>query len=135
MSGPPKTPLLTVDCVVFDAAGALLLIERRHEPFKGCYALPGGFVDVGETVEQAALRELKEETGASGRVVRLIGVYSDPTRDPRGHTVSAAFVVEWDGTAVNGGDDAASAAFVPDWRDKRLAFDHAKIVADALKGA
>ncbi len=109
MSGPPKTPLLTVDCVVFDAAGALLLIERGHEPFKGCYALPGGFVDVGETVEEAALRELKEETGASGRVMRLIGVYSEPSRDPRGHTVSAAFVVEWDGAPVSGGDDAASA--------------------------
>lgn len=135
MKGPPKTPLLTVDCVVFDASGALLLIERGHEPFKGCYALPGGFVDVGETVEQAALRELKEETGASGRVVRLIGVYSDPGRDPRRHTVSAAFVVEWDGGAVSGGDDAASAAFVSDWREKQLAFDHAKIVADALKGA
>lgn len=133
MSGPPKTPLLSVDCVVFDANGALLLIERGHEPFKGCYALPGGFVDVGETVEQAALRELKEETGASGRVARLIGVYSEPLRDPRGHTVSVAFLVEWDGAAVRGGDDAASAAFVRDWRGKRLAFDHARIVADALK--
>ena len=135
MSGPPKTPLLTVDCVVFDESGALVLIERGHEPFKGCFALPGGVVDVGETVEQAALRELKEETGASGRVVRLIGVYSEPSRDPRGHTVSAAFVVEWDGTAVSGGDDAASAAFVRDWREKRLAFDHAKIVADAERGS
>lgn len=133
MKGPPKTPLLTVDCVVFNAAGALLLIERGHEPFKGCYALPGGFVDVGETVEAAALRELKEETGASGRVVRLVGVYSDPGRDPRGHTVSVALLVEWDGAAVRGGDDAASAAFVSDWREKALAFDHAKIVADALK--
>lgn len=133
MTGAPKTPLLTVDCVVFDASGALLLIERGHEPFKGFYALPGGFVDVGETVEEAALRELKEETGASGRVVRLVGVYSDPARDPRGHTVSVAFVVEWDGAAVRGGDDAASAAFVKDWREKRLAFDHAKIVADALR--
>jgi 8-oxo-dGTP diphosphatase len=133
VSGAPKTPLLTVDCVVFDASGALLLIERGHEPFKGCYALPGGFVDVGETVEQAALRELKEETGASGRVVRLIGVYSEPSRDPRGHNVSAALLVEWDGSAVSGGDDAASAAFVSDWREKTLAFDHAQIVADALR--
>jgi 8-oxo-dGTP diphosphatase len=84
-------------------------------------------------VQEAALRELKEETGSSGHVVRLIGVYSEPSRDPRGHNVSAAFLVEWDGSAVSGGDDAASAAFVSDWREKTLAFDHAQIVADALR--
>jgi 8-oxo-dGTP diphosphatase len=130
----PKTPLLTVDCVVFDRDDRLLLIRRGHAPFKGRYALPGGFVDVGETVEQAALRELHEETGVEGKIVRLIGVYSDPKRDPRGHTVSTAFLVRPRSTKVRGGDDAASAAFVADWRGRKLAFDHNTILADALRG-
>lgn len=133
MKGAPKTPLLTVDCVVFDRSDRLLLIKRKHPPFKGRYALPGGFVDVGETAEAAALRELKEETGIGGKVVRLIGVYSDPKRDPRGHMVSAAFLVRPRSVKVVGGDDAAVAAFVDDWRSQKLAFDHARILADALK--
>jgi 8-oxo-dGTP diphosphatase len=128
----PKTPLLTVDCVVFDRADRLLLVRRAKPPFKGGYALPGGFVEIGETVEQAALRELHEETGIAGKIIRLIGVYSDPKRDPRGHSVSCAFLVRPGAGKVEGGDDAASAKFVEDWRDVRLAFDHAKIVADAL---
>lgn len=128
----PPTPALTVDCVVFEANRALLLIRRGHEPFKGQHALPGGFVDLGETVEAAALRELKEETGLDGRIVKLIGIYSDPARDPRGHSVSIAFLVEAHG-APQGGDDAAHAAFVRDWQGQALAFDHDRIVADALK--
>jgi len=133
LRGPPKTPLLTVDCVVFDRAGRLLLIKRAHPPFKGKYALPGGFVDVGETVEAAALRELKEETGVGGKVVRLIGVYSDPKRDPRGHTVSCAFLVRPRSTRVLGGDDAASAEWVADWRSAKLAFDHNTIARAAIR--
>ena len=129
----PKTPLLTVDCVVFDRHDRLLLNQRRNPPFSGAHALPGGFVDVGETVEQAALRELHEEAGIEGKILRLIGVYSDPKRDPRGHTVSTAFLVRAKSSKVAGGDDAASAAFIDDWRKLKLAFDHAKIVADALK--
>lgn len=129
----PKTPLLTVDCVVFDRAGRLLLIKRANPPFKGVYALPGGFVDVGETVEQAALRELHEETGIAGKSVKLIGVYSDPKRDPRGHSVSCAFLVRPKLMHVSGGDDAASAAFVSNWKKAKLAFDHNAILADALK--
>lgn len=127
----PKTPKLTADCVVFDRDGRLLLIRRRHAPFKDRYALPGGFVEIGETVEAAALRELREETGIEGRIVRLIGVYSDPKRDPRGHTVSTAFLIRPRSTKVQGGDDAESAAFVADWRGLKLAFDHNAIVADA----
>lgn len=128
----PAGPALTVDCVVFDEAGRLLLIERGHQPFEGQYALPGGFVDVGETVEAAALRELKEETGLDGRLISLIGVYSDPSRDPRGHTVAVAFLIETEGEP-HAGDDAASAAFVADWRTQKLAFDHNQIVKDALE--
>lgn len=128
----PKSPALTVDCVVFDGEDRLLLIRRARAPFADRYALPGGFVEVGETVEAAALRELKEETGLEGRIVRLIGVYSAPNRDPRGHTVGVAFLVASDG-APRAGDDAAAAAFMADWRALSYAFDHARIIADARK--
>jgi 8-oxo-dGTP diphosphatase len=133
MTGAPVTPALTVDCVVFDTDDRLLLIRRAHEPFTDRYALPGGFVDVGETVEAAALRELKEETGVDGAIAGLIGVYSDPERDPRGHNVSVAFLVTPSGGSAHAGDDAAAAAFMANWRDLSYAFDHALIIADARK--
>lgn len=129
----PKTPLLTVDCVVVDAAGRVLMIRRKNPPFKGRYALPGGFVDVGETVEAAARRELFEETAVRARKLTLVGVYSDPKRDPRGHTCSAAFVARVGRAKATAGDDAASVAWIADPRRMRLAFDHGKIVADALR--
>lgn len=88
---PPKTPLLTVDCVVLNPRGEVLLIERKNEPFRGHFALPGGFVDIGETVEDACRRELMEETGVKAGKLTLVGVYSDPNRDPRGHTASVVF--------------------------------------------
>jgi 8-oxo-dGTP diphosphatase len=88
----PRTPALTVDCVAIDGERRLLLIRRKNPPHAGKYALPGGFVDVGETVEDACRRELMEETGIkAGRLV-LIGVYSNPGRDPRRHTCSVAFL-------------------------------------------
>jgi len=118
---------------VFDRDGRLLLIRRANAPFKDKWALPGGFVDYGERVEDAALRELKEETGVEGRIAALIGVYSAPKRDPRGHSVSIAFLVRPRSNKVRGADDASDAAFVAGWREARLAFDHADIVADALK--
>ncbi len=129
----PRSPGLTVDCVVFDESDRLLLIRRRNEPYKDGYALPGGFVEVGETVEAAALRELKEETGIGGRIEQLVGVYSDPARDPRAHNVSTAFLVSAIDLTPKAGDDAAAAEFVSDWRSVSFAFDHAKIVADARK--
>ena len=76
---PPKTPLLTVDCVVLNPRGEVLLIQRRNEPFKGHYALPGGFVDIGETVEDACRRELLEETGVKAGRLRLVGVTQLPS--------------------------------------------------------
>ena len=88
----PKTPALTTDCVLFDAGGRVLLIRRGHDPFKGAYALPGGFVDIGETVEEACRRELREEAGIEVGDLTLVGVYSDPRRDPRGHTSTVAFM-------------------------------------------
>jgi 8-oxo-dGTP diphosphatase len=128
---PKKQPHLAVDAVVFDINDRLLLIRRGHPPFKGRFALPGGFVEYGETLEAAAARELREETGLKARSCRLIGVYSDPKRDPRGHTVSAAYLMTVDRAAPSAGDDAAAAEFIADWREKKLAFDHDRIVADA----
>jgi 8-oxo-dGTP diphosphatase len=132
MSRSYTGPALAVDCVVRDGAGRLLLVRRGREPFKGRYALPGGFVEAGERVEAAALRELREETGIVGQIERLIGVYSDPGRDPRGPVVSIAFLVTPATDLATGGDDAEDAAFVADWKTTDLAFDHARIVADAL---
>lgn len=129
----PRTPALTTDCAVFDARGRVLLIRRRNPPFEGRYALPGGFVDVGETVEDACRRELKEETGLKVGALRLIGVYSEPERDPRGHTCSIAFLARIDSAEPKAGDDAAAAEWVKDWRSLALAFDHAQILADAEK--
>ena len=132
--GFPATPALTVDCVVFDLNGRVLLIRRGNEPFKGQYALPGGFVDVGEAVEDGCRRELREETGLSVGDLYLLGLYSDPARDPRGHTASAAFLAQLIAPADPvAGDDAAAAEWVENWRGEQLAFDHTQILADAEK--
>ena len=128
----PKTPLLTTDCVICDSDGRVLLIRRANEPFRGAYALPGGFVDIGETVEAACRREVLEEAGIAIAELRLVGVYSDPRRDPRGHTVSVAYLAHLpDAPNPKAGSDAAAAEWVKDWRELNLAFDHAKIIADA----
>ena len=128
----PKTPALTTDCVIFDDEGRVLLIRRGNPPFKGAYALPGGFVDIGETVEAACRREVREEVGIEIEGLELIGVYSDPSRDPRGHTVSTVFLARpVAGATPQAGDDAAAVEWVGDWRSVELAFDHARILADA----
>jgi 8-oxo-dGTP diphosphatase len=128
----PPTPALTTDAVIFDGRGRVLLIRRANAPFEGQYALPGGFVDVGETVEQACRRELEEEAGITVGRLDLVGVYSDPSRDPRGHTCSVAFLGRVADTVMpQAGDDAATAEWVSDWRGLRLAFDHAQILRDA----
>lgn len=129
----PVTPLLTVDCVVVDAHGRVLLIRRKNAPYAGTYALPGGFVDVGETVEAACRRELMEETGVKAGRLRLVGVYSDPSRDPRGHTASVVFATRVRSAKAVAGDDAADVAWVKNWRKEQLAFDHAKVLRDAMK--
>jgi len=132
---PPKTPLLSTDCVVFNPRGEVLLIQRKNPPFQGQFALPGGFVDVGETVEDACRRELMEETGVKAGRLTLVGVYSDPKRDPRGHTASVVFMTRVRSSKVEAGDDAASAQWIESWRRLPLAFDHAKILADAARMA
>ncbi len=133
-----KLPILTVDACIFDTRGALLLVQRRYPPFEGQWALPGGLVDANETVEQAVIRELGEETGFSRHWqeddhLKLLRLYSDPGRDPRGHYISAAFYgfVE-PNIAVTGGDDAAAAEWHMGWRGMDLAFDHSKIARDCF---
>ncbi len=126
-----KQPSLTVDCVVFDPTDRLLLIRRRNPPFQGQYALPGGFVEYGETTEQAAARELLEETGLVAVKLKLIGVYSDPWRDPRQHVISIAYLVGVTHYNPQAGDDAAEAKFLK-YTDLPLAFDHNLIVTEGL---
>lgn len=128
---------VTVDLVVVtaDAAPRVLLIRRKHDPFAGCWALPGGFIDMDETLEASARRELKEETGLKvGKIVRL-GVFGDPGRDPRGRTITVAYLVRVDANKVKprADDDAAEVDWFSLRRPPRLAFDHAKILAEARK--
>jgi 8-oxo-dGTP diphosphatase len=128
----PKTPLLTTDCVARDVEGRILLVRRKNPPFKGAFALPGGFVEIGETVEAACRREVLEETGITIGELHLIGAYSDPGRDPRGHTVSIAYLTLLpEAPRPRAGSDAEDAMWVSDWRKLDLAFDHARIIADA----
>jgi 8-oxo-dGTP diphosphatase len=130
----PKCPLLTVDAVIF-TDGRYVLIKRKNPPFQGKWALPGGFVEIGETVENAAVREAKEETGLDIELVSLMGVYSDPARDPRGHTVSVVYIARAIGGSLQGDTDAAEAAlFLPDHKAE-LAFDHAAIISHAFEAA
>lgn len=134
MTDHPR-PAMTVD-IVARHAGRLLLIQRANDPFAGRWALPGGFVDEGETVEAAAVRELREETGleVAEADLRLVGVFSAPGRDPRGWMISAAFAIDLPAEpAAVAGDDAAEAElFAEDALPRPLAFDHDEIVDRAL---
>ena len=139
-------PAVTADCIVItkETEPKVLLIERGDEPFKGCWAFPGGFMDMDETTEQCAIRELEEETGLKVSKVYQIGAYSKVDRDPRGRTVTVAYLAIIDAPiAVKGQDDAAKAQWFPlsAFLDKpsgiaerpELAFDHDEILPDAVK--
>ena len=123
MAGP-ETPKLMVDVVVPSEDGRVLLIRRASDPYEGQWALPGGFVEVGETLEAAAAREAEEETGLKVEIVRLVGVYSAPDRDPRGHNVSCAYLARSTEGEPSAASDAAEASFL----------DPEKIISDALSG-
>ncbi|MFX1328237.1 MAG: NUDIX domain-containing protein [Promethearchaeota archaeon] len=129
---PPKTPLLTVDAVILYEKSNIILIRRKYPPFQGEYALPGGFVNIGETVEDACIREAEEETNMNVKIVEFIGVFSDPKRDPRGHTITIAFLCEpmTKNEKPKAKDDAAALEIIPisNVASLKLAFDHMEII-------
>lgn len=126
-------PKPTVDVIIYDQQKGVVIIKRRNFPHG--YALPGGFVDEGESVEHAAIREMKEETGLDVKLTGLLGVYSRPDRDPRQHTISTVFIGEpVDPVALKAGDDAAEAVFYPlDKLPEPIVFDHLDVLNDFKK--
>ncbi len=136
-----RKPALTVDGIIStkkDDDISIVLIERKNPPYEGQYALPGGFVEYNEKLENAVIREIQEETGLQTKIDELVGVYSDPERDPRGHTVSAVFSLDVEGGKLRGATDAVSAEYVKIKKEgepadlPELAFDHDKIIKDFL---
>ena len=129
----PVSPLLTVDAVILlTNKKDIVLIRRKNPPFQGQFALPGGFVDVGETVENACIREVKEETNINVKILNLIGVFSDPKRDPRGHTITVAFLCQplTENERPKALDDASALEIMPISKIStlELAFDHMEII-------
>ena len=126
-----RNPVPTVDIIIFSPPGQVVLIERKNPPHG--WALPGGFVDYGESVEQAALREAKEETGLDVVLTGLLGVYSDPRRDPRFHTLSIVFTANaMDLSKLKANDDARQARLFSLDDLPELAFDHGRILRDYI---
>lgn len=125
-----KHPILAVDAIVLYENG-IVLIKRKNSPFKGMYALPGGIVEYGEKVEDAIKREVKEETGLNFKIRGILGVYSDPKRDPRGHYISIVFFGDGKGKLRSGSD--ASSVEVIKKIPRKLAFDHKRILKEFFK--
>lgn len=121
-------PRVAVDGIVL-FEGKIVAIRRRNEPFRGMPALPGGFVELGETTEIAVVREVREETGLETRVVRLVGVFSNPERDPRGHVVAVVYDLALVGGAPAAASDATGVVLIDPGAVPAMAFDHAAIVA------
>jgi len=127
-----KNPIPTVDIIIRMATKGgekgIVLIERKNPPYG--WALPGGFVDYGESLEEAAIREAKEETSLNVRLVGQLGAYSDPKRDPRGHHISVVFIAEAEGEPVARDDAKKIRVFTREEIPQNLAFDHSKILRD-----
>ncbi|MBE6503503.1 MAG: NUDIX hydrolase [Methanobrevibacter sp.] len=132
-----KIPSLTTDIFIYDNALNFILIKRKNDPYKDYWALPGGFVEYGESVETAAAREAKEETNIDVKLEDLVGVYSKPDRDPRGHTITVAYTARGDFNIKKAGSDAGDInIFSKEKLDKiNIAFDHEKIITDCLNKA
>lgn len=132
--GKYKTPSLTADIFIFDDDENFILIKRKNEPYKDYWALPGGFVEYGECVEDAAIREALEETSIDVKLEKLVGVYSNPSRDPRGHTVSIVYTARGNMKKMKADDDACDIDIFTkeDLKKMNLAFDHDKIINDCL---
>lgn len=139
-----KKPSITVDIIIFNENhndfrksirnNEFILIKRKNSPYKDHWAIPGGFVDYGESVEYAALREAKEETGIDIKICELFGVYSDPKRDPRGHTITIVYLAMGNFDNIKAGSDASD-SFISSFNDiinLDLAFDHNKILSDVF---
>lgn len=128
-----RVPKLTVDAVIIDDS-SIVLVKRKNEPFNGFWALPGGFVNYGERVEDSLVREVLEETGLQVEVEQLVGVYSDPQRDPRSHTVTIAYLCNpVEGRLVAGDDAVEAEKFGLSKLPEEIAFDHKRIIDDALE--
>lgn len=128
-----KIPSLTVDIFIFNDNHEFILIQRKNDPFKEYWALPGGFVDYGETTEDAAIREAKEETSIDVELIDLLNVYSEPDRDPRRHTVSVTYLARGNFDDANADDDAKDIGVYSfdDLKKLNIAFDHMTILNDA----
>ena len=128
-------PAVTADCIVFnkeDDKIFVLLIQRKNDPYKDCWAFPGGFVNIDESAEEAAMRELKEETGLEVSRIEQLKAYSTPDRDPRERVITIAFIAESKIKTVKGGDDAKEAQWFDISNLPPLAFDHEQILKDAM---
>lgn len=132
-----RGPKTTVDAIILEPNESLVLVIRGNPPYQGQWALPGGFVELGEKVEDAVRREVKEETNLTVEIIKLSGVYSEPNRDPRGHTISIAYLCRRNNTSdiLKGGSDAKEAKVFQREALKKLqlAFDHERIINEALE--
>ena len=129
-----KNPIPTVDAIIQNSS-SILLVKRRKDPYKNQFALPGGFVNEGETIEKAIEREVYEETSLEVHPIDILGVYSDPTRDPRGHMMTVVFIVLMIRGTPTAGDDAKEISWIPieKLNDIKIAFDHKLIINDYLR--
>lgn len=126
-----KNPLPTVDVIIELNKGGIVLIERGNPPHG--WALPGGFVDIGETLEEAAIREAREETGLDVRLFTQLHAYSGPKRDPRFHTITVVFVAQAEGVPKPGDDAKGLGVFGEDKLPAPMAFDHREILRDYFR--